>query len=85
MRRLSDIMLRQGKVDTALSLARQAVRANLGDPHSHNHEASVLLAAEDYEQAAASVDKALKLAPTDVTFLRRADYLRALIGATAQK
>lgn len=78
LRLLSDIMLRQGKADIALSLARQAASANLGDPHSHNQEASVLLAVGDYEQAAASVDKALKLAPTDVTFLRRADYLREL-------
>ncbi|GAN82129.1 tetratricopeptide repeat protein [Acidocella aminolytica] len=79
LRLLSDIMLRQGKADIALSLARQAASANLGDPHSHNQEASVLLAVGDYEQAAASVDKALKLAPTDVVFLRRADYLRALV------
>jgi len=61
------------------------VRANLGDPHSHNHEASVLLAVEDYEQAAALVDKALKLAPANVILLRCADYLRAQIAATTQK
>jgi tetratricopeptide (TPR) repeat protein len=78
LRRLSDIALRQGRIDTALNLARQAVTANLGDAHSHNHEATVLLAAGNHTGALAAVEKALKLAPIDTTFLRRADYLRAM-------
>ena len=84
LRRLSDIALRQGKIDLALDLARQAITANPVDPHSHNHEASVLLAAGDHAGAQASVEKALKFAPMDVTLLRRADFLRAVSeGATA--
>jgi len=63
----------------ALDLARKAVSANLGDAHSHNHEASVRLAAGDLEGAQASVDRALKLAPTEVTFLRRAAYLQSQV------
>ena len=78
LRRLSDIALRQGRIDAALNLARRAVAANPAEPHSHNHEASVLLAAGDYAGAHESLAKALKLAPSDVTFLRRADFLRAL-------
>jgi protein O-GlcNAc transferase len=85
LRRLSDIALRQGRLDEALSLARQALAANLSDPHSHHHEASVLLAVRDCAGAQASVEKALRLAPADVTFLRRTSYLRAIIGSGADR
>jgi tetratricopeptide (TPR) repeat protein len=79
LRRLSDIRLRQGQLDQALRLARQAVAGNLGDAHSHNHEASVLMAAADYTGALAAAERARKLAPTEVTFLRRVKYLRLLL------
>ena len=78
LRRLSDIALRRGRIDTALDLARQVVAANLSDAQSHNHEASVLLASGNLAGAQASMQKALKLAPTDTAFLRRADYIRAI-------
>ena len=83
LRQLSDIALRQGRIDTALDLARQAVTTNPADPHSHNHEASVLLAVGDHAGAQASVEKALKFAPMDVTLLRRADFLRAVLEGAA--
>jgi tetratricopeptide (TPR) repeat protein len=78
LRRLSDIALRQGRIMMALDLARQAVAANLGDPHSHHNEASVHLGRRDLAAARASAETALRLAPAEVVFLRRADYFRAL-------
>jgi cellulose synthase operon protein C len=82
LRRLSEIVLRQGRTEEALTLARQAVTANPEDPHSYNYEASVLLAAGDLAGAQISVEKALKYAPAEITFLRRAEYLRALTGSS---
>jgi tetratricopeptide (TPR) repeat protein len=78
LRLLSEIAARQGKRELALDLARKAVSANPDDAQSHDHEASVLLEAGDMSGALSCMERALKLAPTHTTFLRRAAYLRAL-------
>jgi tetratricopeptide (TPR) repeat protein len=81
LRRLSEIELRRGQTEIALNLARRAVVANRGDPHGHNLEASVLLAVGDTAAALACVERALKLAPADTNFIRRAAYLQTLLQA----
>jgi Flp pilus assembly protein TadD len=70
-------MLRRGKLSEAASWARRAVTSNPADAHSHNHEASVLLASGDTARALASSERALRLEPTLAVFLRKVSYLRA--------
>jgi hypothetical protein len=59
-------------------LLSQCKSANIRDAQSHN-QASVLLASRDRAGAQAYVERVLKLSPTDIAVLRRANSWRALL------
>jgi Tfp pilus assembly protein PilF len=78
LRRMSDIAMRRGDLVVARDYAEQAIAANPLDANSHNNAATVLLAGGDVAQATMAARRASDLAPQQLEFARRLDYLNAM-------